>query len=146
MQLTPATPIPHRRMHDLADLGQDVGLVRASRGGKGEGAGDRRHRHDSAEHLEQRRPAERGDQIGRYAEEYDGEHAEREANHGEQPVRIDAVGDGAMGEAEPAGRRGAGDRVQRRERRKVRHARSREERDRRQRKARRRRERLGSCG
>ena len=73
----------------------------------------------TGEGAEQRRAAERGKKIWRRSEEHDGEHAERHADDGEQPMGIGAAGNRAVGEAERASDRGAGDEVQRRQRGEV---------------------------
>ena len=82
-------------------------------------SGDRGDDHDDREGPEQHRTAERGNKIWRGPKEHDREHAERHSYDGEQPMGIGAAGNRAVGEAERASDRGAGDKVKGRQRGEV---------------------------
>ena len=101
MQLMPAIAEPHRGAQ-MGDFFDDV-LVAARRRRR-----ERDHRGDAAtamiagEGPEEHRAAEGCDQVGRCPEKDDRKDTERHADDGEEPMRIGAVGDRAVGEAQRA--------------------------------------------
>ena len=84
------------------------GMIRLRKQQHGDDRGDD---HDTGKNTEQRSAAHGGHEVGNRAEENDREDAKRQTDDGEEPVRIGAAADRAMGDRERRCRQRAGQRM-----------------------------------